>query len=795
MRIRAFKPLSRGRMRDISLTISAMFLIVGSALAESNEEKIMPLDVVINGHKVGAWTLVEMNDVIYAPQDAFIEWRVIPRQNAEKRTFLGQEHMALAAVPGYESSIDFASQTINVNFDAASFSATSLIKERDGAPVVDKVLPSAFVNYDVSYAATNPKDAPDVKELGLLAEIGVSNDWGVLTTKVAGRNLTNEASLGVKQSWARLETTFTKHFPQANLALQVGDSRTRPGLWGNSVYFGGLRLGTDYSLTPGFLSQPLPIVSGISSAPSTVDMYVNDVLRQSSNVPAGPFTIDNFPVLSGGGVARLVVRDALGRETVITQDFFTSNRLLTPGLADWSAELGLMRSNVGREDSSYENGFASGFWRTGVSDSFTAELRGEVSKDLQAVGVGALYALPGHHLVKAVLVGSHSPLGNGSQVLLGIERQEKHYSYALQVQAASDKFRQLGQDISTPATKLQVAANVSYNLDKMGSFGAALVSQTKFDVGRITTLSLNYATDIGKKGRLSLSASRAFGNLSGSVKNTISASFSMPLDADSGHTNLHASATSRDDDHNFYISASHSPSDGNGLSWRTLAGHQSQQTRAEGGVTYEGRYGSVNGDLSVSTDTTALRLGAKGGLVMAGGHFFATRVVDSSYGIAEVPGYANIGIGLGGNSLTKTDANGIALIPRMAAYQHNAVRIDPSELPISAEIDSIEQVSVPAYRSAVKVVFPVRSGRGALVKINFDDGQPAPVGATVYLDGDKQEFYVARHGAAFVTGLEAQNILKVVWKGQSCNLKVSLPPATDDDIARVGPLVCQGVAR
>ena len=106
-----------------------------------------------------------------------------------------------------------------------------------------------------------------------------------------------------------------------------------------------------------------------------------------------------------------------------------------------------------------------------------------------------------------------------------------------------------------------------------------------------------------------------------------------------------------------------------------------------------------------------------------------------------------------------------------------------------------QQVAVPAYRSAVKVVFPVRSGRGALIKINFDDGQAAPVGAPVYLEGDKQEFYVARNGAAFVTGLETENTLKLVWKGQSCNLKVTLPPATEDDIARVGPVVCQGVAR
>jgi outer membrane usher protein len=50
---------------------------------------------------------------------------------------------------------------------------------------------------------------------------------------------------------------------------------------------------------------------------------------------------------------------------------------------------------------------------------------------------------------------------------------------------------------------------------------------------------------------------------------------------------------------------------------------------------------------------------------------------------------------------------------------------------VSAEIDSIEQSVVPAWRSAVKVAFPVRSGRGALLRIVLDDGEAAPAGAFV----------------------------------------------------------------
>jgi len=200
-------------------------------------------------------------------------------------------------------------------------------------------------------------------------------------------------------------------------------------------------------------------------------------------------------------------------------------------------------------------------------------------------------------------------------------------------------------------------------------------------------------------------------------------------------------------------------------------------------------------EISNSPDQTTLRLGATGGVVFADGHLFATRRVNDSFAVAEVAGYGDVGIGLGANILTKTDPDGVALIPRLIAYQNNSVRIDANELPINAELDSIEQVAVPAWRSAVKVVFPVRKGRGALLKIVLDDGEVAPAGAIVQIEGDKQEFYVARRGEAFVTGLQNNNRVLLNWKDKQCKFEVTLPPETPDETPRLGPLLCKGVAR
>ena len=62
-------------------------------------------------------------------------------------------------------------------------------------------------------------------------------------------------------------------------------------------------------------------------------------------------------------------------------------------------------------------------------------------------------------------------------------------------------------------------------------------------------------------------------------------------------------------------------------------------------------------------------------------------------------------------------------------------------------------------------------------------------------DKTKEEFYVARRGEAFVTGLQPNNHLVLNYNGQQCKFDVAVPAVKPDDIARVGPLLCKGVAR
>ncbi|MDH4215900.1 MAG: fimbria/pilus outer membrane usher protein, partial [Gallionella sp.] len=368
-------------------------------------------------------------------------------------------------------------------------------------------------------------------------------------------------------------------------------------------------------------------------------------------------------------------------------------------------------------------------------------------------------------------------------------RQSLRNSVSIQAQGASLNFRQFGQAATTAPIKMQLAGNWSHSFENSRSFGIGFTTFSRYDDTRVSTVSGNYAMRTGERNSLNFTASRAIAGASGT---SLGAFFVMPL----GNSRIvSASANSHAGQQDFYVSAIQSTSHESNLGWRALAGRQQDQSRAEGGAYYMGNYGRLSGDVSASPDQTAVRLGANGGLVLADKTLFATQRVDQSFAVAEVAGYGDVGIGLGGNMLTRTNANGVALVPRLMPYQNNPIRLDPGELPVSAEIGNIEQNAVPAWRSAVKVTFPVRGGRGALLKIVFDDGEVAPAGATVQIEGDKEEFYVARRGEAFVTGLQPANRVLLNWKGQQCKFDVTLPPEAADEIPRLGPLLCKGATR
>ncbi|MDM0030207.1 fimbria/pilus outer membrane usher protein [Variovorax saccharolyticus] len=755
--------------------------------------RLMPLSVSVNGTDRGSWVLLERDQLLYAPSEALSEWRLRRGETLPSIRHQGQQWYLLSALAGFNATLDPVNQSVDLTFAAHLFEATELGPSRSERPVASVSSSALFMNYDLSAAWSQFGEGLSTREAGALAEFGWSGPWGLLTHSVSALNVTNEP--GAPRTFRRLETAFTRDYPEINASLRVGDTATRTGSWGRSVFFGGVQFGTNFALSPGFISSPIPVLTGSSSVPSTVELYINDALRQTSSVPAGPFTLQGQSGITGAGQARIVVRDLLGRETVLERDYFTHGEMLEEGLQDWSAEAGAVRRNLGLVNNDYGPLFGAGLWRYGVNQRLTIEARADYSAQGGGAAVTFVNALP-WSLLGLVGIGArrYRGDGNGRQWLLGVEYASLHHSLGLRHESASVGLRQMGDEAEFETARRQTSANYSYASQGFGTFGVAYARVDSGLNGIFTSYSLNHALPLGRRSTLSWSLVAVNTNLPGQRGGvSLNVAVLIPL---GGQFSAVASATHRRGSADAFVSANQGLASDVGWSWRTLAGRRDSEEYAEGGVAYQGTRGAVSAELSAASTRQALRFGATGSLVAIGGDWFASRRLMDSFALVEVPGYADIGVGFQGRVLARTDQQGRALVPSLQAHQTNTLWLDPNELPIGAELDSIEQLVVPARRSGVHVRFPVRSGRAALLRIDFDDGQPAPAGSVIVIDGDPQSFYVARRGEVFVTGLKPSNSLRLQWKDAVCEIDVALLPShTVEDVARLGPYTCSGVQR
>jgi outer membrane usher protein len=743
-------------------------------------ERVLPVEVTVNGGSGGIWPIVSRDGVLYAPVEAFTAWRLQVRPDTPTVEYRGFRYLPVAAVTGIQAKLDADKGTLQLSIPPEAFTATRLSRELTSLLPRSAVVPAVFVNYDLSY--TRSDGSSRTEGLGLIGEVGASGSWGVLTQTFTAPDL-----LAQGRALTRLETTYRHDFPDQGYTLTAGDGTLRTGLLGRGAYFGGLQFGTNFGLAPYLNRQPVPLIAGQTSTPSTVQLYVNDVLRQSSNVPAGPFTIANLPTLSGNGDVTVRVLDILGRETLITQPFLVTADLLAPGLNDWSVEIGKLRRDLGSDSWHYGDPFASGMWRHGLTTTTTGEGRLEVARGRSALGLAGVQAVGSEVLIRTGAMASQvDGLGRGSRWLLGAERGGYNANMSVSVEGNSRAFRSLGEDNDTVPVRLQVAAQASWAVGP-GRVGLATAYQRLYDADSILTASVNYGFSFRDHWQFNVFVSRSFSTVD---TYTVGASLVVPLDRTTvSSTSLQHRGGSSD----FYTSVDHSPAGLTGLGWRALAAKEGDP-RVEGGLNWFTPYGLFTAEGAVRPQQTDIRLGAVGAAVWAGNHVFAAPKFDNSAVLVSVPGQEGIGVGLGAQATQKTDSQGLALLNGLQAYQSNAVRLNANDLPLSAEIESIEQEVVPPWRSVSKVEFAVRGGKAALLSIVLDDGQPAPPGATVQIEGETQDFLVARRGEAYVTGLKDSNRLRLQWHDRTCRLDLQLPPG-GPEITRAGPLRCTGVPR
>lgn len=769
--------------RWILLLCSVNAAIAGGMPSLAANTPILALyDAQINQKSVGEGRFLRMpNGSLYLNESDLASWH-LRRPEADEIKFDGQVWLPLNNLAGANFKVNDAKQAIQIELSAKAFVANTL--ETESIPYVKPMPPSlgGFINYDLLGSGAN-----GLQQLNGTFEANFFGSYGILSSSCVGQNLVSATQQ--PRHLIRQDTVWSRDWPDQMVNVQVGDTQGRGGLWGRPIYFGGVRWGRNFATQPGFVSSPTPSLAGEAVLPSTVDLYIDGVMRKHLDIPPGPFSLGDFPQVTGQGEAKLIVRDNLGREQVIIAPYAATGALLKQGVVDYSFEAGFIRKNYGLNSNDYGDFMTAATIRKGWSERLTVEGRGEALRNQQSFGLGGSI-LTGLGVATAAVVASHSDTGRGTLGMLSLDKQTANLNFGLRGQVSSADFVQIGGVAGALKASRTLSANLGWQLGMGRTLGASYAQREMLNQPANKVASLSYGMQLGAG--FSLNAS-LLTILSEPKNNSLMFFLIKPINNKGASAMLSGNVQNQHVEQPTLQLQQAAWRNGD-LGYKALWVGGNINPRKEAGVTLRSQRAIYSADASHVQTVTNYRVGVQGGLAMLEGQVFATQRINDSFGLVRVPGYSNVEISSNYQVVARTNSKGDAIVPDLFSYRNNMVGVSAQSLPMDAQLSSNTATLVPYYRNGLSTTFAVKRSRSVLLTLMLEDGKPAPVGMDVSVEGLSETFMVGMRGEAFVTDLSDKNKLQATWRGKSCKFDYALPAEANATVYSE-PIICKDVQR
>ena len=509
--------------------------------------------------------------------------------------------------------------------------------------------------------------AQGVTSLGANWEVGAFSRAGLLTSSFfSGDN---------DRGTIRLDTTFRREDPERITSAIAGDTITRAGSYGASVRIGGLQYRRDFATAPLLITYPQADVSGTAVVPSTVDVFIGNAKAYSTQVKPGPFSLQNLPVPVGAGNVRVVTRDVFGKETATVVPYVRYDSMLRQGLHDFSYEAGLLRRDYAIKSNDYGDFAAVGTHRYGVTNWLTIEGHAEAMADRANLGGVVQVTMPVLGLVG---------IGGAASTARHRHRHERRYRHARQgvlpeeraelerrrrgaaaiAELRRHRLRARADPHARHAPGLGVRAGQRPELAERA--GAAHDRPDGHVQHRHARLDV-FADAVGHADREPSRASRA---ASQATNNVFSVFLSMPL-GERDYATVSVERRSNPSETNVLLNVSRNLLETDSFGYRVLAGEQSDAKRLELGAFARTGVGEFGVEAADSFGTQATRAYARGGIAAAGGEWRISRYLDQSFAIVKVADFKDVRVYANSQPVGKTDANGVAVIPRLSGFLPN----------------------------------------------------------------------------------------------------------------------------
>jgi outer membrane usher protein len=609
----------------------------------------------------------------------------------------------------------------------------------------------------------------------------------------------------------RFSTTYEMVDPGSLHTYRFGDAISGGLSWTQPIRFAGVQVQRNFTARPDIVTQALPSFSGSAAAPSTVDVYVNNIKTYSQQVGAGPFQLANVPSASGQGEARIVVRDASGREVETKQAFYNAPTLLKPGLYEYSADGGIPRYNYGVISNDYGTSTPVGTvsLRAGITDWLTAEAHAEGGLGLANGGAGAVMNVFDKAIVSTAVsastrgrdtglqlygsldthvgpVGIHlastRAVGNYTDLALASARLRPSTAYEVIGNTPAAVKARFGADYRPYLSRDQASISLPLPFDNSGISATYIRSEPAAGVTD-QVVSMTYSRPLMWNATL---FATAYANLD----NTDSAGFyigaSMPL----GDVNLSTSVSRSA----LGLTAAADASKPVGTEpgswgWRVRDSEGGFANR-QGALQYRSAQGLLEATVSQDDGGVSQTASMSGSIVTMGGSVHFADTISDGFAVVNA-GTPGVRVLSENRFVGETDENGQLLVPNLRSNQTNQLAIDPTNLSISAEVDKPSQQVVPAHKSGVYADFKVkREGSSAIVIFKSASGAFIEAGTTGKLEGSDEPILVGFDGEAFIRNLSASNTAVLKLDRGTCRAPFEFRGKADTQVV-VGPVTCQ----
>ena len=660
----------------------------------------------------------------------------------------------LSRIPGLHYRVDTAHQVVNLEAEPALLPDRTFTADGASLRAPDRAAWGAALDYAANVQGT---------AAWLGGQARLFGPQGVLSNSFVARSSSGGAL-------RRLETQFVVDDYARARSLTLGDfvSEGLPGR--RALRAGGFHLSTEPALRPDIFAQPLLQVSGEAALPSNVELLIDGVRRYHATVEPGRFSLRTLPTIDGRGDLSLVVTDALGRQTVTTQAFYSSNSLLQPGVKAFSLDLGALREDYAGADDHYGKPFTAFTLRQGISSVLTLEGHGELTARARTAGLGAVAALGQAGLVSAA-VDVSDDAGGGARIRVAAQRRTSAYGVWASYEQSYGDFRELGLRKSSIIAGRDAQMGLMLRSDSWGEFsGGYIIRETRGNGFGLATASWSH-----NFGRAHLFASATWTE-DRNAGGGLSFGLTTPLGGGGGIATI-GGDTQRGG--HVRAQADLPTHDQQGVGWR-ISG---EQALANGAKRMDAEVRAISPIADLAVGVVADRHGAQlraygsGSVVWLGGRARLTRQGGGGLALIET-GEPGVEVSVENRPVGRTGRDGSLVVTNLPTQAASHIEIIAESVPLAAEIETGDRFVRPPRGSAVLVRMPVRRRANAQLQVRQASGRPLPVGATVRLNGSPAGL-VGFDSWIYLKGVRPENVIEIEHDGGLCRLWLALeaPPS------------------